>query len=81
MGGTKQSQVHLRRAWLAIPQAPQVEKFQPMLDHQTQSIIINIFTEAKGLSQELLITAQGTRVDWRSQASFASLDKKKSYSS
>ena len=66
MGGTKQALVLLREAWLAIPEAPQVETFQPLLGHQTQSLMINIFTEAKGLSQVQLIAVQATCVDWRS---------------
>ena len=66
MAGTKQVQAHLREAWLAIPQAQQVERLKPLLDHQTQPIMIITFTEAKGLSQEQLPAMQGTRVDWRS---------------
>ena len=70
MGGTKQVQAHVREAWLAITQAQQVERLKPLLDHQTQPIMIIImiitFTEAKGLPQEQLPAMQGTRVDWRS---------------
>ena len=69
MGNTKnQVQAHLREAWLAIPEAQRKERLEPLLAHQTNPNKLITLAAEKGLPQEQLPAMQGTRTDWRSDA-------------
>ena len=69
MGNTKnQVQAHLREAWLAIPEAQRKERLEPLLAHQTNPDKLITLAAEKGLPQEQLPAMQGTRTDWRSDA-------------
>ena len=69
MGNTKnQVQTHLKEAWLAIPEEQQKERLAPLLAHQTNPDKLITLAAEKGLLQEQLPAMQGTRTDWRSDA-------------
>ena len=69
MGNTKnQVQAHLREAWLAVPAAQRKERLEPLLAYQTKSDKIVTLAAERGLPQEQLPAMQGTRTDWRSDA-------------
>ena len=69
MGNTKnQVQAHLREAWLAVPEAQRKERLEPLLAHQTNPDKLITLAAEKGLPQEQLPAMQGTRTDWRSDA-------------
>ena len=69
MGNTKnQVQAHLREAWLAVPAAQRKERLEPLLAYQTHSDKIVTLAAERGLPQEQLPAMQGTRTDWRSDA-------------
>ena len=69
MGNTKnQVQAHLREAWLAVPAAQRKERLEPLLAYQTKPDKIVTLAAERGLPQEQLPAMQGTRTDWRSDA-------------
>ena len=69
MGNTKnQVQAHLREAWLAVPAAQRKERLEPLLAYQTKPDNIVTLAAERGLPQEQLPAMQGTRTDWRSDA-------------